>query len=56
VLDFLAGDHRYKTSLGQPGPDMYWLRVQERRPQFLLEDALRRVKQRIGKLRSRRDA
>jgi CelD/BcsL family acetyltransferase involved in cellulose biosynthesis len=45
VLDFLAGDHRYKTSLGQPGPLMYWFRVQERRPQLLLESALRRVKQ-----------
>jgi CelD/BcsL family acetyltransferase involved in cellulose biosynthesis len=45
VLDFLAGDHRYKTSLGQPGPLMYWFRVQERRPLLLLESALRRVKQ-----------
>jgi hypothetical protein len=56
VLDFLAGDHRYKTSLGQPGPDMYWLRVQERRTQFLLEDALRRVKQRLDKLRGKKAA
>lgn len=47
VLDFLAGDHRYKTSLGEPGPDMFWFRVQERRPQFLIEDALRAVKQRV---------
>ena len=45
ALDFLAGDHRYKTSLGQPGPNMYWFRVQERRPQLMLESALRRVKQ-----------
>jgi CelD/BcsL family acetyltransferase involved in cellulose biosynthesis len=51
VLDFLAGDHRYKTSLGQPGPAMYWFRVQERRPQFLVEDALRSVKQGIARLR-----
>ncbi len=49
VFDFLAGDHRYKTSLGQPGPNMCWLRVQERRPQLMLEDALRWAKQRIGK-------
>ena len=44
VLDFLAGDHRYKTSLGTPGPKMYWFRVQEPRPQLLAEHALRRVK------------
>jgi CelD/BcsL family acetyltransferase involved in cellulose biosynthesis len=47
VLDFLAGDHRYKMSLGQPGPMMYWFRVQERRPQLMLENALRRLKHRI---------
>jgi CelD/BcsL family acetyltransferase involved in cellulose biosynthesis len=51
IFDFLAGDHRYKTSLGQPGPDMYWLRVQERRPQLLLEQALRRVKQALERRR-----
>jgi len=47
VFDFLAGDHRYKTSLGQPGPTMLWFRVQERRPQLMLEEALRRIKQRV---------
>jgi CelD/BcsL family acetyltransferase involved in cellulose biosynthesis len=51
VFDFLAGDHRYKTSLGKPGPDLYWVDVQERRPQLLLEDALRRMKQRFERLR-----
>ena len=51
VLDFLAGDHRYKTSLGQPGPNMYWLRVPERRPQLMLENALRRVKRGLKALR-----
>ena len=51
VLDFLAGDHRYKTSLGQPGPDMYWFRVQARRPQLMLENALRWAKQRLKTLR-----
>ena len=54
VFDFLAGDHRYKTSLGRPGPRMYWFRVQERRPQFLIEDALRWVKQRAEKLLGRK--
>jgi CelD/BcsL family acetyltransferase involved in cellulose biosynthesis len=44
MLDFLAGDHRYKTSLGNPGPRMYWFRVQERRAHLMLEGALRRAK------------
>ena len=52
VVDFLAGDHRYKTSLGRPGPRMYWFRVQENRPQLLLERALRRVKQRLERRRA----
>lgn len=46
VFDFLAGDHRYKTSLGRPGPRIYWFHVQEKRWQFRLEDALRAVKRR----------
>jgi CelD/BcsL family acetyltransferase involved in cellulose biosynthesis len=53
VIDFLAGDHRYKTNLGQPGPRMYWFHVQERRPQFLVEDALRAAKQRLKRLSGR---
>ncbi|HEX9954929.1 MAG TPA: GNAT family N-acetyltransferase [Allosphingosinicella sp.] len=55
VFDFLAGDHRYKTSLGKPGPRMYWFRVQERRPQLLAERALRRFKQWLERRRSGRD-
>ena len=51
VFDFLAGDHRYKMSLGQPGTNMYWLRVQEDRWQLRFEDALRSVKHRIETLR-----
>lgn len=50
VLDFLAGDHRYKASLGQPGPDMYWVRVQQRRPQLMVEDALRWAKHKLERL------
>ena len=53
VFDFLAGDHRYKTSLGQPGATMLWFRVQERRPQLMLEEALRRVKQRVEAFRTK---
>ncbi|MBV8687906.1 MAG: GNAT family N-acetyltransferase [Alphaproteobacteria bacterium] len=47
VFDFLAGDHRYKTSLGTPGPRMYWFSVQEDRWQLKVEDALRQVKRRL---------
>jgi CelD/BcsL family acetyltransferase involved in cellulose biosynthesis len=47
VFDFLAGDHRYKMSLGRRGADMYWFAVQEKRWQLRLEDALRRVKQKV---------
>jgi hypothetical protein len=54
IFDFLAGDHRYKMSLGQPGPDMYWFRVQEPRWQLRLEDGLRWMKQRLEKLRGRK--
>lgn len=54
VFDFLAGDHRYKTSLGTPGPRMYWFRVQEKRPQFLAERALRWVKQKVEQVRKPR--
>jgi CelD/BcsL family acetyltransferase involved in cellulose biosynthesis len=53
VLDFLAGDHRYKTSLGTPGPRMYWFRVQENRWPLRLERGLRRVKQRLERMRSK---
>jgi CelD/BcsL family acetyltransferase involved in cellulose biosynthesis len=49
VQDFLAGDERYKTSLGKPGTTMYWLAVQRPRARFRLEAALRRLK---GGLRS----
>lgn len=53
VLDFLAGDHRYKTSLGERGPDMFWFRVQERRPLLMLEDALRGAKHLAGRVRGK---
>jgi CelD/BcsL family acetyltransferase involved in cellulose biosynthesis len=44
VQDFLAGNERYKTSLGKPGPDMFWLALQRPRLRFRLESALRRIK------------
>jgi CelD/BcsL family acetyltransferase involved in cellulose biosynthesis len=42
--DFLAGDYRYKTSLGRPGPEMFWLALQRPRLRFRIEAALRRLK------------
>jgi len=54
VLDFLAGDHRYKTSLGVPGTDMLWVKVQQRRPLLMLERELRRLKQRLEQRRAAR--
>lgn len=53
VFDFLAGDHRYKTSLGTPGPKMYWFRVQEPRPQLAVERVLRWAKQWVERVRSK---
>lgn len=44
VQDFLAGDERYKSSLGRPGATMYWLAVQRPRVRFQLEAGLRRLK------------
>lgn len=44
IQDFLAGDERYKTSLGKPGTTMYWLAIQRPRARFRLEAALRRLK------------
>jgi CelD/BcsL family acetyltransferase involved in cellulose biosynthesis len=44
VQDFLAGGERYKTNLGKPGPDMFWLALQRPRLRFRLESALRRIK------------
>lgn len=44
VQDFLAGDDRYKTSLGKPGPDMLWVALQRPRFRLRIESALRRIK------------
>lgn len=56
TIDFLAGDQRYKMSLGQPGPSMCWFRLQEARPQLMLEAGLRRAKQRLQTMRPARSA
>jgi CelD/BcsL family acetyltransferase involved in cellulose biosynthesis len=46
--DFLAGDARYKLSLGTPGPQLTHVVVQRPRLKFALERGLRRVKRAIG--------
>lgn len=56
TIDFLAGDQRYKMSLGQPGPSMCWFRLQESRPQLMLEAGLRQAKQRLRTIRPARSA
>ena len=55
VQDFLAGNDRYKTSLGKPGPDMFWLALQRPRLRFRLESALRRIKHALRAPRDERD-
>ena len=42
--DFLAGDARYKLSLGQPGPDFVSFAIQRDKPIFRIENALRSFK------------
>jgi acyl carrier protein len=56
TLDFLAGDQRYKMSLGKPGPSMCWFRLQESRPQLMLEAGLRQAKHRLRSMRPARPA
>ncbi len=46
VFDFLAGESRYKTSLGAPGERLAWFDLQQPRPLLKLEAALRRWKNR----------
>lgn len=48
VYDFMGGTNRYKTSLGQPGPDIIALALQKKTPVLLLESAARGLKRRLG--------
>lgn len=47
LYDFLAGDDRYKTNLGEPGPRFVSFAVQRATPGLRLEGALRRLKHRL---------
>lgn len=51
LYDFMAGDSRYKSSLGQPGPDMRYEMLQRPTKLIRLENGLRRLRHRL-----RRDA
>jgi CelD/BcsL family acetyltransferase involved in cellulose biosynthesis len=44
VYDFMAGENRYKTSLGQPGPKMISVLIERPTPRVRLEYLLRRVR------------
>ncbi|MGD9507055.1 MAG: GNAT family N-acetyltransferase [Geminicoccaceae bacterium] len=46
VYDFMAGDNRYKTSLGQPGPRMISVLIERPTPRVRLEYFLRRLRDR----------
>jgi CelD/BcsL family acetyltransferase involved in cellulose biosynthesis len=46
VYDFMAGDNRYKTSLGQPGPKMISVLIERPTPRVRLEYFLRRLRDR----------
>jgi len=46
VYDFMAGDNRYKTSLGQPGPKMISVLIERPTPLVRLEYLLRRLRDR----------
>lgn len=54
VYDFMAGDNRYKSNLGSPGPDMHYALL--RRPTALnrLEEGLRLLRDRVRSAISRR--
>lgn len=46
VYDFMAGDNRYKTSLGQPGPKMISVLIERPTPRVRVEYFLRRLRDR----------
>lgn len=47
VYDFMGGTNRYKTSLGQPGPDIIAVALQKKTPALLLENMARSLKNRL---------
>jgi len=53
IYDFMAGQNRYKTSLGTAGPAMVTLVLQKRQPKLMLESGLRWGKTRAKALLAR---
>ena len=48
IYDFMAGEARYKASLGEPGPEMYHLLLQRPTWALCLEFGLRNLKRAFG--------
>jgi CelD/BcsL family acetyltransferase involved in cellulose biosynthesis len=48
--DFMAGDARYKSNLGQPGPEMIYLLLQRRTARLTLEHKLRAARKWLKRL------
>ena len=53
VYDFMAGDARYKASLGEPGPDMLYLLAERPTLPLQIENTLHDVKGWLGAVRQR---
>jgi len=49
VYDFMGGDNRYKSNLGQKGPDVVAYALQRKTFPMMLEGAARGLKARLGK-------
>ncbi len=47
IYDFMGGTNRYKTSLGQPGPDIIAVALQRNTPVLMIENAARKLKDRL---------
>jgi CelD/BcsL family acetyltransferase involved in cellulose biosynthesis len=53
IYDFMAGDNRYKSSLGKPGPEMFYFVAQRQTLALRLESALRQAKHRLDDWRAK---
>ncbi len=51
VYDFMAGDQRYKSNLGTPGPEIIALALQRATPMLVAERALRALKSAVTRAR-----
>lgn len=50
IYDFMAGDNRYKSNLGLPGPEMHYVVLQRPTPAIRLENGLRALRDRTRAL------